>query len=167
MMKINILIYMFFLLLAKSCLGIKTDTKPPSANDTEIAPQLAAQIEGLETYMRSTHFTGHISNISINTQKLPDASPDDSLIEEIHIVNADILEIFIGMPIDKIEFKIITEENEIVEFDKAAIISLCKSNDEFFWAGSGSVFPANPLFIQKATQIKNAQTANIIPSFCE
>ncbi len=166
-MKINALICIGLLLMAKSCLGIKTDTKPPSANDTEIAPQLPAQIEGLETYMLSTHFTGHISNININTQKLPDAAPNDSLIEEIHIVNADVLETFIGTPIDKIEFKIITEENEIIQFENEAIISLCKSNGEFFWAGSGSVFPANYLFIQKATQIKNSQTANIVPSFCE
>lgn len=167
MMKINILIYIGLLLIAKSCLGIKTDSNPPNTNDTQISPQLAAQLEGLETYMLSTHFTGHITNISINTQKLPDTDPDDNLIEEIHIVNADVFETFIGTPIDKIKFKIITEEDEIIQFDKAVIIALCKSNDEFFWAGSGSVFPANSLFIQKATQIKNSQTANIVPSFCE
>ena len=167
MMKINILIGMGFLLMVKSCLSIKTDTNPPNSNDIEIAPQLAAQIEGLETYMLSTHFTGYISNISINTQKLPDAAPDDSLIEEIHIVNADVSETFRGTPIQKIEFKIITEENEIIQFENEAIIALCKSNDEFFWAGSGSIFPTTPLFIEKATQIKNSQTANIVPSFCE
>lgn len=166
-MKINVLICVGLLLMVKSCLNIKTDTKPPNPNATEIAPQLAAQIEGLETYMLSTHFTAHITNISLNTQKLPDSAPDDSLIEQIHIVNADVLETFTGSPIDKIEFKIITEEDEIIQFDKEAVISLCESNSEFFWAGPGSVFSATPLFIKKATQIKNSQTANIVPSFCE
>lgn len=154
-------------MLAFSCLNRTSNTKGSVTNQIEIDEQSTYQLEGLETYMRSTHFTGLLTNIKITPQKLPDTAPDDSLIETVHIVNADILQSFIGSPSGKIEFKIITEEDELIQFEKELIISLCESNNEFFWAGSGSVFPATSLFIQKAIQIKNSQPSNNTPSFCE
>jgi len=166
-MKIKIIIYTCLSMLMLSCLNRTSNTKQPIINQIEIDEQTSHQLEGLEIYMRSTDFTGHITNIKINTQKLPDTAPDDSLIEELHTVNAGVIETFVGTPTNKIEFKIITEEGETIQFEKEIIISLCLSNNELSWAGSGSVFPATSLFIQKATKIKNSQPFNASPDFCK
>jgi len=166
-MNTKTIIYICLVFSINACLNIKTDSKDTVTEHTEIDEQVALQLEGLETYMRSTHFTGRIANIKITPKKLPDTSPDDSLTETLHLIHADIIETFIGTVSDKIEFKIITEADETIQFENEVIISLCQSNGELFWAGSGSVFSASHLFIQKATQIKNSQANNSFPSFCE
>ncbi len=164
-MNVKAAIYISLFICINSCINIKTETTSAEEH-IEIDEQQALQLEGLETYMLSTHFTGHIANIQ-TTKQIYDTHSDDDLIEVIHTVNADVLETFIGSTIDNIEFKMITEADESIDFDKEIIISLCESNNEFFWAGAGSIFPANSLFIKKAMKIKNTQSTDILPSFCE
>ncbi len=116
------------------------------------------QLAGLKTFVESTSFSAVISNILIETKS------DRG--EDFHIVKAQVEQLFRGTTDEYIEFELYTEPGESVYFDKRVLIFLCQQNEQLFWAGTGSVFPATEVFI---TQAKN--TVEKLPdssaSFCD
>jgi len=116
------------------------------------------QLSGLATYVEATSFSAVISNINIQTTT--------SATEDKHIIKAKVLDLFRGEAEEYIEFEMLTESGETLNFEDTILICLCQNDEQLYWAGAGSVFPASELFISKAKNILEKAT-NSTASFCD
>lgn len=106
---------------------------------------LQQQLLGLETYVKATSFSAVITNIQIET------TTEDY--EDHHIIKANLVELFKGEANQFIEFEMFTESGELVRFAEQVLICLCQKEEKLYWAGTGSVFPATQIFINKALEM--------------
>lgn len=142
-----LILWLFLLpaiLVNTSCYQLRGMLPGPS-NVPLTTPQLA----GLRSYIQNTPLTVVLTQVQVETEQ--------SDYETKHKITAKI-QTLIKSPdsdvdADPFTFEMITENGELILFEKAVLISLCDYGDKWFWAGSGSVFPANDYTISQAESI--------------
>lgn len=151
-MGLRQIIYILIVFTALGCVGfyVVNENSNPSYGE-----QTILELEYLRTSITSTDFTGLIANITIETVEEPDPYPNDDYVEERHIIKADVVKTYFGEPISEVTFVNVTEKGEGFSFGEKEniVISLCKINGEYIYAGMGTVFPSNDIILNEVQKI--------------
>ncbi len=159
------LILTFLVLICSSCLQQHSKLPPSDLSvvvqeDTDLKQEIDnPQLAGLEEYVKGTTLIAVITDIRVETKK--------SETEDEHRISARVTELLKGTADKNIKFEMVTESEEAVLFDETTIICLCEKEGAWYWAGAGSVFPAEDIFIAKAKEIALATDKAVSPVFCE
>ena len=111
----------------------------------------------------NTPYSALIRITSVETIDLPDADKSDDFSEQQFIYNADVIETYRGEIKKNISYMMQVEKGEEAGFSEVPfIITLCTSNESFYWPGVGASFSADSRLIslakKAATQTDNKQT---------
>lgn len=99
-------------------------------------------LQGLKNAISSTPYSALIIHTRVDIIPMPDTNPDDDYAEEKQTYHAKVLETYRGQQRKNISYTMTVEKGETAIIDKSpAVVTLCKSNDVFFWPGTGSKFP--------------------------
>ncbi len=104
---------------------------------TEISPL----IQGVKNAISSTPYAALIIHTRVDIIPVPDVNPDDDYAEEKQIYHATVLETYRGQKRKNISYTMTVEKGEAAIINRSpVVVTLCKSNDAFFWPGTGSRF---------------------------
>ena len=148
-----LLIVVFF---ASSCTA---NTQQSAISESEFIFQSNVIVKSIT----NTPYSALIRLTSIETVDLPDADKSDDFSEQQFIYNADVIETYRGEIKKTISYMMLVEKSEKADFSKVPfIITLCTSNEGFYWPGVGASFSADSRLItlakKAAEQTDNKQT---------
>jgi len=157
--KCLVFIFIFFI---SACTGY-TQQNAVSEN------QFSLQSEALVEAVANTPYSALIRITSVETIDLSATDKSDDYYDQKIICHADVVETYRGKAKKNIFFTMYTEKGEELDFPQTPfIITLCKSNEEFYWPGVGAVFSADTRLINLAKKIaKKADKTQLIFEDCE
>jgi len=152
------------LLMVPSC-----SVKHVAATNKTEQQRLALMMEALEGFISNTPYCALIQYTSVDVVPVPDPYPDDDDVEEKHVYHAKVLETYRGQQLDNISYIETTESGEGAHISaEPVVVTLCVDKDEFFWAGTGSVYPATDEVIKAARRIsQKVKSVKQSFTFCE
>lgn len=123
------------------------------------ADRFAMQSEALAASVVNTPYSALIQVSSVETIDLPDPDKTDDYSEQKFIYHAKVIETFRGEAKKRISYAIYVEKGEAPDYPETQfIISLCKSDEAYYWPGTGALFSADSRLIHLAR--KFAQTTD-------
>ncbi len=135
------------------------ETKNTWSLDVPLQPSLGTDAtnsvnSALESFMANTPYSALVANMSIIALDIPDSDPDDYYDEVTYLYSAKVLETFRGVKVSQVEYKLTSEAGENKVLDKTPyILTLCKSEDGYYWPAIGASLPATTETVQKARVI--------------
>lgn len=160
MQKKKLLLILIFFFSA--CAG-HTQQNPLSEN------QFALQSEAIVDSISNTPYSALIRITSLNKIDMPYTEKFDDYSEQKIICYADVIETYRGEIQKNISYVMYVEKGEEPNFPETAfIITLCKSNEGFYWPGVGAIFSADIRLRTLAKEIsKQAENKQMIFEDCE
>ncbi len=157
--KCLVFIFIFF---TSACTGY-TQQNAVSEN------QFSLQSEALVEAIANTPYSALIRITLVNPIDLPTTDNSDDYYDQKIIYHADVIETYRGNAKKNIAFTMYTEKGEELSFPQTPfIITLCQSNEEFYWPGVGAVFSADTRLRNIAKKIaKKADKTQLIFEDCE
>jgi hypothetical protein len=162
--KIRIIFILIGVLIVLSC-----SSKQIIVPDKSEQHRLALMMEALEGFISNTPYCALIQYTGVDVVPIPDPDPNDDDVEEKHIYHAKVLETFHGQQMQNISYIETTAKGEGAHVSaEPTIITLCIKNNEFFWVGTGSEYPATKEVIKAARRIsQKVKSGKQSFSFCE
>jgi hypothetical protein len=149
MFKYLILIPIVFLISACEA-GSSNDGADTHQTDAEIYQQS----KHMQQAFRETPYAALVEVISIKTIDLPDDDPTDDYSEQKLIYQVNVIETYRGEKRSQLSYDMYIEKGDSVESsNEPFIITLCQSEEGFYWPGVGAGFPADKRLIAMAKEI--------------
>lgn len=160
MQKIGLLFIV--IIFASACAGYRQQ-------NTVSENQFALQSEAIVESIVNTPYSALIRITSVTTIDLPDTDKSDDYAEQQFIFKANVIETYRGEAKKNISYMMRVERGEEANFPKyPVIITLCKSNEGFYWPGVGAMFSADSRLRNLAKEIaKQTDNKQIFFEDCE
>jgi hypothetical protein len=137
----------------------------PSNNgsDTNLTDEeIHQQAEYMRQAFKETPYAALVEVTSVKTIDMPDDDPNDDYAEQKLVYQVNVIETFRGDKRSQLSYDMYIEKGDSVESSSEPfIITLCRSEDGFYWPGVGASFSADKRLIEiaktQARQLDNRQ----------
>lgn len=107
----------------------------------------------LEMAVSNTPYSALVRLFKIERTAVPDDDTSDDLAEDQLTVHAQVLETFKGPKLKQLRYAMVVERGEAMDIPKEpVIVTLCKEDEQYYWPGTGSSFPADTDLVRAAVE---------------
>lgn len=152
---------LFIMFLATAC-----EAEPDSNGvDTKLTDaEIHQQLKYMQQTFKDTPYAALVKITSVKVIDLPDDDPNDDYAEQKLVYQANVIDTYRGAKRSQLSYEMIVEKGDSVEpNDEPFILTLCQSQDGFYWPGVGASFSADKRLIALAkkliSQLDNKQTS--------
>ncbi|MEJ2612300.1 MAG: hypothetical protein P8179_20100 [Candidatus Thiodiazotropha sp.] len=159
---------MFKYLLLLPIVFLTSACEAGSSNNGSDTNLTDAEIHQQSKYMRQafkeTPYAALVEVISVKTIDMPDDDPTDDYAEQKLVYQVNVIETFRGEKRSQLSYNMYIEKGDSVESSSEPfIITLCQSEDGFYWPGVGASFSADKRLIaiakKQARELDNKQVS--------